>query len=104
MKGYIMIKIRPYLNPNESVFYKDKFYYHQVSNPAEQNAKKVLVAAASNGGYPSGGPGNNNISNFFKKKISKEELVKINESCKYNNILKKNFNSMFNYCKKFIKK
>ena len=84
-----MIFISPYVIPNVQT--------------GKQKTKKLLVAAGASGATPPGG-GGDDVPNFLKNKYTKEQIAKMNEYRKSNNILRKNFNSMLNHCKKFIKK
>ena len=88
-KRVIMIFISPYVIPNVQI--------------GKQKTKKLLVAVGASGATPPGG-GGDDVPNFFKNKYTKEQIAKMNEYGKSNNIFRKNFNSMLNHCKKFITK
>ena len=83
-----MIFISPYVIPNVQT--------------GKQKTKKLLVAVGASGATPPGG--GDDVPNFFKNKYTKEQIAKMSEYGKNNNILRKIFNSMLNHCKKYIKK
>ena len=60
--------------------------------------KKLYIRCGASGNPP---PNGNDDSKICKKKLSPEQLAKIREACKDNNMSTKDYLKMMNYTKKF---